>query len=144
MTFVQMMNEAKTNNVISYSWNFIRNLMFHNATMWLNYALMDKKKVIRELLHHHTLVGTLKDWENIYVVKNIIVNAHCSKIVNKFPRNILFCIWCQPVDINYPLYFDTDCTTKSSVFFPFLSAFRIKCKFLQDKVLPDQITLLSN
>ena len=45
MTFVQMMNEAKTNNVISYSWNFIRNLMFHNATMWLNYALMDKKKL---------------------------------------------------------------------------------------------------
>ena len=103
-----------------------------------------QKKLIRELLHHHTLVGTLKDWENIYVVKNIIVNAHCSRIVNKFPRNILFCIWCQPVDINYPLYFDTDCTTKSSVFFPFLSAFRIKCKFLQDKVLPDQITLLSN
>ena len=51
-----MMNEWKTNNVISYSWNFITNLMFHNAstTMWLP-SVMDKKH-ITELLHHSLLL----------------------------------------------------------------------------------------
>ena len=139
-----MMNEAKTNNVISYSWNFIRNLMFHNATMWLNYALMDKKSYQGITSSSYLGWNVKRLREYLWSKKHFFVNAHCSRIVNKFPRNILFCIWCQPVDINYPLYFDTDCTTKSSVFFPFLSTFRIKCKFLQDKVLPDQITLLSN
>ena len=92
--------------------------MFHNATMWLNYALMDKKSY-QGITSSSYLGWNVKRLREYLCSKNIIVNAHCSKIVNKFPRNILFCIWCQPVDINYPLYFDTDCTTKSSVFSPF-------------------------
>ena len=94
-----------------------------------NYALVDKKRY-QGITSSSCLGWNVKRLrEYLWSKKHFCQCTLLQDFLNKFSKNILFCIWCQPIDINYPLYFDTDCTTKSSVFFPFLSTFRIKCKF---------------